>query len=88
MPTSQVARGTYRGGHAQELEVHVTSEVIDDTQGIVLGSPYRRGELIQYQTLGGMRQFQRMGAMVQQQGLSVGVAGRGRLGDRRDDAPS
>lgn len=69
-----VARGTYRGGHAQELEVSVTSEVIDDTQGIVLGSPYRRGELIQYQTLGGMRQFQRLGAMVQQQGLSAGVA--------------
>jgi transglutaminase-like putative cysteine protease len=68
-----VARGTYRGGHAQELEVSVTSEVIDDTRGIVMGSPYRRGELIQYQTLGGMRQFQRLGAMVQQQGLSAGV---------------
>ncbi len=70
-----VARGTYRGGQAQELEVSVTSEVIDDTQGIVLGSPYRRGELIQYQTLGGARQRQRLGNMVQQQGLSAGVPG-------------
>jgi transglutaminase-like putative cysteine protease len=70
-----VARGTYRGGNAQDLDVSVTSEIIDETQGIVLGSPYRRGELIQYQTLGGMRQFQRLGSMIQQQGISAGVAG-------------
>jgi hypothetical protein len=68
-----VARGTYRGGVAQELDVSVTSEVIDDTEGIVMGSPYRRGELIQYQTLGGMRQLQRLGAMIQRQGISAGV---------------
>jgi hypothetical protein len=58
-----VARGTYRGGVAQTLDVSVRSELVSDTQGIVMASTTRRGELIQYQRLGTMQQLQRLGAM-------------------------
>lgn len=63
-----VVRGTYRGGMFAELDVAVRSEVVGDLRGIALGAGRRRGELIQYQTLGAMKQLQRLGAMSQSLG--------------------
>lgn len=67
-----VVRGTYRGGRARDLEVTVTSETISDDRGLVLsGSSRRRGEMMQFQRLGSMRQFQRSAASIRQaQGLA------------------
>ncbi|MBA2247775.1 MAG: transglutaminase family protein, partial [Chloroflexia bacterium] len=63
-----VVRGTYRGGMFAELDVAVRSEVVGDLRGIALNTGRRRGELIQYQTLGAMKQLQRLGAMSQSLG--------------------
>jgi transglutaminase-like putative cysteine protease len=63
-----VVRGTYRGGVASDLEVTVHSEMIGDLRGITLSHGHRRGELVQYQTLGAMKQLQRLGAMSQSLG--------------------
>jgi transglutaminase-like putative cysteine protease len=63
-----VVRGTYRGGMFAELDVAVRSEVVGDLRGIALSTGRRRGELIQYQTLGAMKQLQRLGAMSQSLG--------------------
>ena len=63
-----VVRGTYRGGMFAELDVAVRSEVVGDVRGIALNAGRRRGELIQYQTLGAMKQLQRLGAMSQSLG--------------------
>lgn len=60
-----VVRGTYRGGLAAELDVTVRSALVGDLPGITLSTDRRRGELVQYQTLGAMRQLQRLGAMSQ-----------------------
>ena len=58
-----VIRGTYRGGQAREMRVTVESHDVGDTMGITLGNERRRGEMIQYQSLGTMHQLQRVGAM-------------------------
>jgi len=58
-----VVRGTYRGGRARALEVTVSSEDVSETRGIALRANRRRGEMIQYQSLGTMRQLQQVGAM-------------------------
>lgn len=58
-----VVRGTYRGGQAREMEVTVTSEDVSETRGIALRGQRRRGEMIQFQSLGTMRQLQQVGAM-------------------------
>ncbi len=63
-----VVRGTYRGGTASDLDVTVRSAVVGDVRGIAMSSDRRRGELIQYQTLGAMKQLQRIGAMSQSLG--------------------
>lgn len=63
-----VVRGTYRGGMFAELDVAVRSELVGDLRGITLNLGRRRGELIQYQTLGAMKQLQRLGAMSQSLG--------------------
>jgi transglutaminase-like putative cysteine protease len=60
-----VVRGTYRGGAASDLAVIVRSEVVGDARGLVVAGGRGRGELIQYQTLGAMKQLQRLGAMAQ-----------------------
>ena len=67
-----VVRGTYRGSGDASLEVTVTSTTLDDARGLAavrgpIGERVR-GELIQYQTLGAMKQLQRMGAMTQSMG--------------------
>lgn len=72
-----VIRGTYRGGMAANLEVTVGSEIIGEGRGITLGNHRRRGELIQYQTLGAMRQLQRLGAMSQSLGTMTQTLERG-----------
>jgi transglutaminase-like putative cysteine protease len=71
-----VIRGTYRGGQAREMEVTVTSEAVGETLGITLGSERRRGEMIQYQSLGTMRQLQRIGAMSRQLSAMNGMSQR------------
>lgn len=60
-----VVRGTYRGGAASSLEVTVRAQVIGDGQGLAMAwdRPRGRGGLIQYQTLGAMKHFQRLGAL-------------------------
>jgi hypothetical protein len=60
-----VVRGTYRGGAASDLAVIVRSEVVGDARGLAVTTGRGRGELIQYQTLGAMKQLQRLGAMAQ-----------------------
>ena len=60
-----VVRGTYRGGQASDLDVSVRGEVIGYHRGIAMSGGRRRGELMQFQTLGTMRQLQRLGAMSQ-----------------------
>jgi transglutaminase-like putative cysteine protease len=71
-----VIRGTYRGGQAREMEVTVTSEAVGETLGIALGNERRRGEMIQYQSLGTMRQLQRIGAMSRQFSAMNGMSQR------------
>ena len=63
-----VVRGTYRGGAASSLEVTVRSEEVRDARGLVVAGGRERGGLIQYQTLGAMKQLQRLGAMAQSLG--------------------
>jgi len=58
-----VVRGTYRGGAASSLEVAVSAEIISDTQGMAMASGRRRGELIHYQTMGALKQRQRLGVL-------------------------
>ncbi len=64
-----VVKGTYRGSAEATLDVAVSSTTLDDALGLaaIRGPvPERwRGEFVQYQTLGAMRQLQRMGAMTQ-----------------------
>jgi hypothetical protein len=61
-----VVRGTYRGGAASSLEVSVECEVLGDSQSLGIGAPARsRVGPIQFQTLGAMRQLQRLEAMTQ-----------------------
>ena len=60
-----VVRGTYRGGAASGLEVTVRSEVVEGARGLVMASGRGRRELVQYQTLGAMKQLQRLGTMTQ-----------------------
>jgi len=68
-----VVRGTYRGGRALDLDVSVQSETISDDRGLVLtGDGRRRGEMMQFQRLGSMRQFQMAGASMRQaQGMAA-----------------
>lgn len=80
-----VIRGAYRGGMASQLEVTVRSEIIDEGYGIAMANDRRRGELIQYQTLGAMRQLQRLGAMSQSLG---GMTQTLDIGNAHLDAPS
>ena len=64
-----VVRGTYRGGAASGLEVSVECEVMGDSQSLGIGAPARsRVGPIQFQTLGAMRQLQRLEAMTQSLG--------------------
>lgn len=66
-----VVRGTYRGGAAAKLEVSVRSELIDRGRGLraaAANGRRDRPELIQYQTIGAMKQWQRLGAMAQSLG--------------------
>ncbi len=64
-----VVRGTYRGGAEASLTVEVRSIARDDTRELstarVTGRDRARGKLIQYQTVGTMSQWQRLGAMTQ-----------------------
>ena len=64
-----VVRGTYRGGAEATLDVTVQSTILDGAQELSAARgpalDPRRGKLIQYQTLGAMKQFQRLGAMTQ-----------------------
>ncbi|MBL8126730.1 MAG: transglutaminase family protein [Chloroflexia bacterium] len=67
-----VVRGTYRGGAASGLEVSVACEVVGDSQSLGIGAPARsRVGPIQFQTLGAMRQLQRLEAMTQSLGAMV-----------------
>lgn len=74
-----VVRGTYRGGVTSNLSVSVTSEAIDDERGFAVAGKRSRGQLVQYQALGGMKRWQ--GADVS--GLSGMSQTSGRLGERR-----
>jgi len=64
-----VVRGTYRGGAEAALTVEVRGIARDDTRELstahVTGRDRTRGKLIQYQTVGTMSQWQRLGAMTQ-----------------------
>lgn len=66
-----VVRGTYRGGGDAMLDVRVRGEILDAGHDLAAArgsQQWGRGKLIQYQTLGAMQQFQRMGAMTQTMG--------------------
>ncbi|MFT4038829.1 MAG: transglutaminase family protein [Thermomicrobiales bacterium] len=64
-----IVRGTYRGGAASSLDVSVQCEVMGDSQSLGIGAPARsRVGPIQFQTLGAMRQLQRLEAMTQSLG--------------------
>lgn len=64
-----VVRGTYRGSGEATLRVEVNSALRDDARALAMARPddgaRARYKLIQYQTLGAMQQFQRLGAMTQ-----------------------
>lgn len=64
-----VVRGTYRGSGEATLSVEVNGVLRDESRALAparSGNGERaRNRLIQYQTLGAMRQFQRLGAMTQ-----------------------
>ncbi len=64
-----IVRGTYRGGPDAALEVVVRTAVLGDAQALApartTGGERGWGKLIQYQTLGAMKQRQRLGAMTQ-----------------------
>jgi transglutaminase-like putative cysteine protease len=64
-----VMRGTYRGGTSADLDVTVRSEIVTETRGIRTmrgaGGARNRGELIQYQSIGAIKQLQRLQAMSQ-----------------------
>jgi transglutaminase-like putative cysteine protease len=64
-----IVRGTYRGGAASSLNVSVQCEVMGESQSLGIGAPARsRVGPIQFQTLGAMRQLQRLEAMTQSLG--------------------
>ena len=64
-----VVRGTYRGGAASSLEVTVKSREIADARSVGAGPQVRlRQGPIQYQTLGSMKQWQRLDAITQSLG--------------------
>lgn len=82
-----VVRGTYRGQAEATLAVEVQGTIIDDGWGLAAARPvveHARGEPVQYQTLGAMKQLQRLGAMTQSLGsmsqtmtlLPTGMPGR------------
>jgi len=62
-------RGTYRGGTSAELDVSVRTETLAGIRNTVsmkgAGGARARGELIQYQSLGALKQLQRLRAMSQ-----------------------
>lgn len=64
-----VVRGTYRGSGEATLSVEVNGVMRDDARALATarsGNGERgRNRLVQYQTLGAMQQFQRLGAMTQ-----------------------
>lgn len=64
-----VMRGTYRGGTSAELDVSVHTETLAGGRNTVsmkgAGGARARGELIQYQSLGALKQLQRLRAMSQ-----------------------
>ncbi len=64
-----VVRGTYRGSGEATLSVEVNGVLRDDARALApaRGGTGERGrnKLVQYQTLGAMQQFQRLGAMTQ-----------------------
>lgn len=64
-----VMRGTYRGGTSAALEVSVRTETLTGARALVsmkgAGGARGRGELIQYQSLGAIKQLQRLRAMSQ-----------------------
>ena len=74
-----VVRGTYRGGADAALEVTVRGVVLDEAHALTTawGAEARRGrgKLIQYQTLGTMRQMQRLGAIGQTPGTMTQTLG-------------
>ena len=74
-----VVRGAYRGGAASSLEVSVQCEIIGDSRTLGWGAPLRsRTGLIQYQTLGAMKQLQRLDAIAQSLGAMSQSAGMSR----------
>ncbi len=76
-----VVRGTYRGGTNSVLSVSVSSEIIDDVRGFAVAGKRGRGQLVQYQTLGGMKRWRGMdSAGSSLSGMSQTM---GRLGERR-----
>jgi transglutaminase-like putative cysteine protease len=64
-----VMRGTYRGGTSAKLEVTVRTETLTGGRSLVsmkgAGGARGRGELIQYQSIGAIKQLQRLRAMSQ-----------------------
>ncbi len=95
-----VVRGTYRGGAASSLEVTVKSAELADARSLGAGVQVRsRQGPIQYQTLGSMKQWQRLdaitqslGSMTQTQSLggmhqTIGGFPEQSLPARDDDAP-
>jgi hypothetical protein len=89
-----VVRGTYRGSAEATLDVTVRGVVRDDAHALAAaraGNDRGRGRLIQYQTLGAMKQFRQLGAMRQTLGTmsqSLGALPDGTHGQSGEpDAP-
>ncbi len=73
-----VVRGTYRGSAEATLDVEVRGTVRDESRALTAaraGDDRGRGKLIQYQTLGALQQFQRLGAMSQTLGTMTQTLG-------------
>jgi transglutaminase-like putative cysteine protease len=73
-----VVRGTYRGSAEATLDVEVRGAVRDDARALTAaraGEERGHGKLIQFQTLGAMKQFQRLGAMSQTLGTMTQTLG-------------
>ena len=79
-----VVRGTYRGGGDATLDVSVRSTPLGGARELSAaragGVDRGRGKLIQYQTLGTMKQMQRLGAMTQTMGTMTQSMGGPRWG--------
>jgi hypothetical protein len=74
-----VVRGTYRGGVTSHLTVSVSSEQIDEERGLAVSGKRTRGQLVQYQALGGMKRWRGADGSA----LSGMSQTSGRLGERR-----